>query len=115
MLEPMATTGVDAVWSMGDDTPIAPLARTPQSAYAYFRQRFAQVTNPPIDPLREAMVMSLRMHLGRRGSPLVERPNAAGMLRVEHPLLLATEMAGLLNVRGFPPRSSTRSGTRPTE
>ena len=41
--------------------------------YAYFRQRFAQVTNPPIDPLREAMVMSLRMHLGRRGSPLVER------------------------------------------
>jgi glutamate synthase (NADPH/NADH) large chain/glutamate synthase (ferredoxin) len=102
VLEPMATTSVDAVWSMGDDTPIPPLARTPQSAYAYFRQRFAQVTNPPIDPLREAMVMSLRMHLGRRGSPLVERPNAAGMLRVEHPVLLATEMAGLLNVRGFP-------------
>jgi len=102
ILEAMATTGVDPVWSMGDDTPIAPLARTPQHLYSYFRQRFAQVTNPPIDPLREAMVMSLRMHLGRRGSPLVERPNAAQMLRVEHPILLAAEMAGLLNVRGFP-------------
>jgi hypothetical protein len=55
-----------------------------------------------IDPLREAMVMSLRMHVGRRGSPLIERPNAAQMLRVEHPILLASEMAGLLNVRGFP-------------
>ena len=102
ILEAMATTGVDPVWSMGDDTPIAPLARTPQGIYSYFRQRFAQVTNPPIDPLREAMVMSLRMHIGRRGSPLIERPNAAQMLRVEHPILLASEMAGLLNVRGFP-------------
>jgi glutamate synthase (NADPH/NADH) large chain/glutamate synthase (ferredoxin) len=102
ILESMATTGVDPVWSMGDDTPIAPLARTPQAVYAYFRQRFAQVTNPPIDPLREAMVMSLRMHLGRRGSPLVEKASAAQMLRVEHPILLASEMAGLLNVRGFP-------------
>ncbi|MFL5506722.1 MAG: glutamate synthase central domain-containing protein, partial [Gemmatimonadales bacterium] len=74
ILEAMATTGVDPVWSMGDDTPIAPLARTPQGIYSYFRQRFAQVTNPPIDPLREAMVMSLRMHIGRRGSPLIERP-----------------------------------------
>jgi hypothetical protein len=102
ILEPMGGTGADPVWSMGDDTPIPPLARTPQSLYAYFRQRFAQVTNPPIDSLREAMVMSLRMHLGRRGSPLVERPNAAHMLRVEHPILLPSEMAGVLNVRGFP-------------
>ncbi len=102
VLEPMGATGGDAIWSMGDDTPIPPLARTPQSLYGYFRQRFAQVTNPPIDPLREAMVMSLRMHLGRRGSPLVEKANAAQMLRVEHPILLAADMAGLLNARGFP-------------
>ena len=101
VLEPMGGTGADPVWSMGDDTPIPPLSAVPQSLYAYFRQRFAQVTNPPIDPLREAMVMSLRMHLGRRGSPLLERPSYARMLRLEHPVLLPEEMAALRNVAGF--------------
>ncbi|HYC32253.1 MAG TPA: glutamate synthase large subunit, partial [Gemmatimonadales bacterium] len=100
VLEPMAS-GADPVWSMGDDTPIPPLAATAPSVYAYFRQRFAQVTNPPIDPLRESMVMSLRMHLGRRGSPLLERPSYARMLRLEHPVLLEEEMAALRNVAGF--------------
>jgi glutamate synthase (NADPH/NADH) large chain/glutamate synthase (ferredoxin) len=100
-LEPMGGTGTDAVWSMGDDTPIPPLSRVPQSVYSYFRQRFAQVTNPPIDPLRESMVMSLRIHLGRRGSPLLERPSYARMLRIEHPVLLPEEMAALRNVAGF--------------
>ena len=101
ILEPMGGTGADPVWSMGDDTPIPPLSAVPQSLYAYFRQRFAQVTNPPIDSLRETMVMSLRMHLGRRGSPLLERPNYARMLRLEHPILLPEEMAALRNVAGF--------------
>jgi hypothetical protein len=100
-LEAMGQTGIDAVWSMGDDTPIPPLSRYPQSVYAYLRQRFAQVTNPPIDSLRESMVMSLRMHLGRRGSPLLERPSYARMLRIEHPVLLPEEMAALHNVAGF--------------
>ena len=101
VLEPMGGTGADPVWSMGDDTPIPPLSAVPQSLYAYFRQRFAQVTNPPIDSLRESMVMSLRMHLGRRGSPLLERASYARMLRLEHPILLADEMAALRNVAGF--------------
>jgi glutamate synthase (ferredoxin) len=101
VLEPMGGTGADPVWSMGDDTPIPPLSAVPQSVYAYFRQRFAQVTNPPIDSLRETMVMSLRMHLGRRGSPLLERPVYARMLRLEHPVLLPEEMAALRNVAGF--------------
>jgi glutamate synthase (NADPH/NADH) large chain/glutamate synthase (ferredoxin) len=101
VLEPMGSGAADAVWSMGDDTPIPPLSKLPQSVYAYFRQRFAQVTNPPIDPLRESMVMSLRMHLGRRGSPLLERPSYARMLRIEHPILLPEEMAALRNVAGF--------------
>jgi len=101
VLEPMGSTGGDPVWSMGDDTPIPPLAVVPPSVYAYFRQRFAQVTNPPIDSLRESMVMSLRMHLGRRGSPLLERPSYARMLRLEHPILLAEEMSALRNVAGF--------------
>ncbi|MGZ5141912.1 MAG: glutamate synthase central domain-containing protein, partial [Burkholderiales bacterium] len=63
-LQPMAAEGKDPVWSMGDDTPLAFLARTPRPVYAYFRQRFAQVTNPPIDSLRESCVVSLHTRLG---------------------------------------------------
>jgi glutamate synthase domain-containing protein 2/glutamate synthase domain-containing protein 1/glutamate synthase domain-containing protein 3 len=64
VLSPMASEGKDAVWSMGDDTPITPLARSPRPVYAFFRQRFAQVTNPAIDPLRESCVIQLRSRLG---------------------------------------------------
>jgi len=64
ILQPMATEGKDAVWSMGDDTPLAFLARAPRPVYGFFRQRFAQVTNPAIDPLREACVVSLHTRLG---------------------------------------------------
>jgi glutamate synthase (ferredoxin) len=64
ILMPMAASGKDAVWSMGDDTPLAFLAHSPRPLYAFFRQRFAQVTNPAIDPLREAIVVSLNTRLG---------------------------------------------------
>ncbi len=64
ILKPMAMDGKDAVWSMGDDTPLAPLARSPRPVYAFFRQRFAQVTNPPTDSLREARVLQLHTRLG---------------------------------------------------
>ncbi|SEG55608.1 glutamate synthase (NADPH/NADH) large chain [Bryocella elongata] len=64
ILQPMAATGKDAVWSMGDDTPLAFLAKSPRPLYAYFRQRFAQVTNPPIDSLREAIVVKLSTRFG---------------------------------------------------
>ncbi len=100
-LEPMATTGGEVVWSMGDDAPLAVLSPSAPTLYAFFRQRFAQVTNPPMDSLRESMVMSLRMHLGRRGSPLVERPAYARMLRIEHPVLLPEEMSALRAFPGF--------------
>ena len=95
VINPMATAGHDAIWSMGDDTPIAPLSRLPQNVYVYMRQRFAQVTNPAIDPLREELVMSLVMYLGRRGSLLAQRPGGRTLLRVEHPVLLADEMAAV--------------------
>src|SRR5213594_1629695 len=100
VLEPMGAGGQDAVWSMGDDTPIPPLARIPPSLYVYLRQRFAQVTNPPIDPLRETLVMSLRMQLGRRGSLLTEGPADLRLVRDEHPVLLEDEMAALRAVAG---------------
>ncbi len=64
VLQPMAAEGKDAVWSMGDDTPLAPLARSPRPVYNYLRQRFAQVTNPPIDSLRESCVVKLHTRLG---------------------------------------------------
>jgi glutamate synthase (NADPH/NADH) large chain len=64
ILQPMAADGKDAVWSMGDDTSVAPLARAPRPLYAFFRQRFAQVTNPPIDPLRETVVLQMHTRLG---------------------------------------------------
>src|ERR1700689_628367 len=64
ILQPMAASGKDAVWSMGDDTPLGFLARSPRPLYTFFRQRFAQVTNPAIDPLREAIVVSLESRLG---------------------------------------------------
>src|SRR6266704_3230092 len=100
VLEPMGGDGQDAVWSMGDDTPIPPLARVPPGLYTYLRQRFAQVTNPPIDPLRETLVMSLRMHLGRRGSLLADRPSGLRLVRNEHPVLLEDEMAALRGLVG---------------
>jgi glutamate synthase domain-containing protein 2/glutamate synthase domain-containing protein 1/glutamate synthase domain-containing protein 3 len=101
VLEAMGGSGNDPVWSMGDDAPIPPLARTALPLYAYFRQRFAQVTNPPIDPLRESVVMSLRMHMGKHGSFLIEHPSLARVLRVDHPVLLDEEMAALRNMPGF--------------
>src|SRR5213594_884866 len=100
VLEPMGSAGQDAVWSMGDDTPIPPLARIPPGLYAYLRQRFAQVTNPAIDPLRETLVMSLRMHIGRRGSLLADRPAGLRLVRNEHPVLLAEEIAALRSGAG---------------
>ncbi|MGI8829165.1 MAG: glutamate synthase large subunit [Candidatus Limnocylindria bacterium] len=66
LIRPMATAAHEAIWSMGDDTPIAPLARRPRRVSAFLRQAFAQVTNPPIDPERERAVISLEMPVGRR-------------------------------------------------
>ncbi len=101
ILEPMAGSGAEVVWSMGDDSPLAVLSHASHPLFAFFRQRFAQVTNPPIDSLRESMVMSLRMHLGQRGSPLLEKAEFARKLRIEHPVLLPDEMAALRSVPGF--------------
>src|SRR2546422_346347 len=83
-----------------NDPPTPPLARIPPGLYAYLRQRFAQVTNPAIDPLRETLVMSLRMHIGRRGSLLADRPAGLRLVRNEHPVLLAEEIAALRSGAG---------------
>ena len=79
ILQPMAIEGKDPVWSMGDDSPLAFLARSPRPLYAYFRQRFAQVTNPAIDPLREACVVSLHTRLGPWSHMLDKNAPLAGV------------------------------------
>jgi glutamate synthase (ferredoxin) len=94
VLKPMAMDGKDAVWSMGDDTPIAPLARTPRPVYAFFRQRFAQVTNPPIDSLREACVIQLHTRLGPWPHVLNTRERLPG-LSLESPFLSLAQMEAL--------------------
>ena len=92
---PMAKDAQEPVASMGDDTPLAVLSNKPQLLFRYFKQRFAQVTNPPIDPLREELVMSLKNFLGRRRNLLEEGPDHYAQLRLPHPVLLADDMARL--------------------
>ncbi|HEX3470585.1 MAG TPA: glutamate synthase central domain-containing protein, partial [Silvibacterium sp.] len=94
ILKPMAMDGKDAVWSMGDDTPLAPLARSPRPVYAFFRQRFAQVTNPPTDSLREARVLQLHTRLGPWPHMLDKRAPLPG-LSLSSPFLSLAQMHDL--------------------
>ncbi|MEB3362020.1 MAG: glutamate synthase large subunit [Synechococcaceae cyanobacterium] len=95
VIEDMAGSGKEPTYCMGDDIPLAVLSSKPHLLYDYFKQRFAQVTNPPIDPLREKLVMSLDMHLGRRGSALRPEPGAAAVLHLPTPVLNEAELASL--------------------
>ena len=94
VIAPMALEGKDATWSMGDDTPIAPLARTPRPLYGFFRQRFSQVTNPAIDPIRESVVISLRTRLGPWPHLLDKHAPLPGLV-LPSPFLSLGQMAAL--------------------
>ncbi|MCA2813907.1 MAG: glutamate synthase large subunit [Microcystis sp. M090S1] len=93
IIVPMAEQGKEPTFCMGDDTPLAVLSSKPHLLYDYFKQRFAQVTNPPIDPLRESLVMSLTMYLGRRGNILKLGVDDAHLLKLDSPLLNNAELA----------------------
>jgi glutamate synthase domain-containing protein 2/glutamate synthase domain-containing protein 1/glutamate synthase domain-containing protein 3 len=95
VLAPMASAGEEPTGSMGNDAPLAVLSDRPQLLFSYFRQLFAQVTNPAIDPLREQLVMSLGMYLGPHDNLLDETPAHARQVRVEHPVLTAQAMSAL--------------------
>ncbi len=95
ILKPLAAEKKEPVGSMGDDTPLAALSLRPRPIYHFFRQMFAQVTNPAIDPLRESLVMSLNLYLGPRHSVLVETPDHARMMRLESPVLFDDELEQL--------------------
>ncbi len=87
VLRPMARDGAEPIGSMGDDTATALLADRPRPLYNSFKQRFAEVTNPPIDPIREELVMSLGVALGRRGDLLAYGPQHAHLIRIGGPVL----------------------------
>jgi glutamate synthase domain-containing protein 2/glutamate synthase domain-containing protein 1/glutamate synthase domain-containing protein 3 len=95
VLKPMLKEGQEAVGSMGDDTPLAVLSLQPRLLYTYFKQLFAQVTNPPIDPLREKLVMSLATVMGWRRNLLGETPEHAKLVFSESPILFPHELEAL--------------------
>ncbi|HZY41835.1 MAG TPA: glutamate synthase central domain-containing protein, partial [Anaerolineae bacterium] len=95
VLRPMVENKAEAIGSMGDDTPSAVLSPKPRPLFGYFRQRFAEVTNPAIDPLREELVMSLRVRLGSRRNFLAETPEHARLLELETPFLTDEDFATL--------------------
>ena len=123
ILGPMAAGAEEPVGSMGVDTPLAVLSDRPQLLFRYFKQQFAQVTNPPIDPIREETVMSLVSCVGGEGNLLEETPKQCRMLELPHPFLSNDDMARLRrNILGdfrtstlrmsFPvPRSLDDAGT----
>ena len=94
-LAPMAMAGEEPVGSMGVDVPLAVLSERPQLLYRYFKQHFAQVTNPPIDPLREEIVMSLVSCVGGEGNLLEATPKQGRMLELPHPILSPSDLAKL--------------------
>ena len=95
ILDPMAREGLDPVFSMGNDAPLAVLSETGPSVFGYVKQRFAQVTNPPIDPLRESLVMSLDIRMGPRASLLSEVPEAAHLVHLRSPVIRPTDLAAI--------------------
>ena len=98
LMTPMATNGEEPVGSMGTDTPLACLSNRPQSLFNYFKQLFAQVTNPAIDPIREELVMSLNSYIGSERNILEETPQHCHTLKLPHPILTNLDLEKLRRV-----------------
>ncbi len=109
ILAPMAQNGKEPDGSMGTDTPLAVLSERPQLLFSYFKQHFAQVTNPPIDPLREELVMSLNMSLGPEQNLFGETPQHCRRVLIEGPVLTAAELEKIRNLGSERASSATLS------
>ncbi len=103
ILGPMANDGIQPLGSMGTDTPLAVLSEKPQLLYSYFKQLFAQVTNPPIDPIREEIITSTTVRIGSESNLLKPSATSARVIRLEHPILTNEQFGKLrhLNQPGF--------------
>jgi glutamate synthase (NADPH) large chain len=99
ILHPAAIKGEEPIGSMGIDTPLACLSDKPQLLFNYFKQTFAQVTNPAIDPIREDLVMSLNSYIGREGNILEETPKNCHTLKLRHPIISNWRLEKLRNVK----------------
>ena len=108
-IAPMAQNGIQPVGSMGTDTPLAVLSDRPQLLYNYFKQLFAQVTNPPIDPIREELITSTTLTLGLEGDLTDPRPESCRQLRLSAPILRDSEMEKLRRIE----RPGIKSATLP--
>ena len=97
----MAKEGKEYTFSMGDDTPLPPLNEKPVLIFRYFKQRFAQVTNPPVDSIRERFVMSLKMNLGHKRNFLIETPEHARRFQIDSPVLLPYHIKAIENQKNF--------------
>jgi glutamate synthase (NADPH/NADH) large chain/glutamate synthase (ferredoxin) len=95
LIAPMVTNAKWAIGSMGDDAALACLSDRPRMFYHYFKQLFAQVTNPPIDPLRETLVMSLTSYIGRQANMLDDVPEHCHQLKLPHPILSTEDIQTL--------------------
>ena len=115
LMAPMAKDGEEAIGSMGTDTPLAVLSNQSQLLYNYFKQLFAQVTNPPIDSIREEMVMSVESYIGSEGNLLTETPEHCRMLKLECPILTDFELAKIREISIGNFRAVTLPMTFPVE
>ena len=97
-MTPMAEKGEEPIGSMGVDTPLACLSDQPQPLFNYFKQLFAQVTNPAIDPIREELVMSLTSYIGTERNILEETPLHCHTLKLPHPILTNRDLEKLRRV-----------------
>lgn len=104
IIESMAAQGKEPTFCMGDDTPLAVLSQKPHMLYDYFKQRFAQVTNPAIDPLREGLVMSLEVNVGKRGNILEVGPDNASQVILPSPVLNEGELELLMKDSNLKPQ-----------
>ena len=109
LIEPMASKGVEALGSMGTDTPIAVLSDRSRLLYDYFTQLFAQVTNPPLDAIREELVTSVRRVIGPEGNLLEPGPGSCHVLELPHPVLSNVELDKILHVEEADPRFKART------
>ncbi len=100
---PMANNGAEGISAMGKDTPIAVLSEAKNPLYNYFKQLFAQVTNPPIDAIREEIVTSTSVYIGKDGNILEEKPENCKVLKIHNPILTSTDLLKIenMNVDGF--------------
>lgn len=111
VIKTMYEDGTEPVGSMGDDTPLAVLSAKPRPLFAFFKQRFAEVTNPPIDHLREDQVMSLRILLGARGNLLAETEEAAHLIRLHSPVLRNEQLKAIIKLEDEKFRSPVLDAT----